>query len=156
MGVFSIHSFGFGTDHDEELMTKICQLKDGSFYFIKELATLDEAFCNALGEIISLVATDVVIKLNCIAKNIVQGVKIIKTYGTMWKKLNDNEYQINILQLMSGITKDFVFEIYVPSINTEVGDLDRDHDILETLYSAKAVDNSNILGECSFKLTLLN
>ena len=127
-------------------MTKICQLKDGSFYFIKELATLDEAFCNALGEIISLVATDVVIKLNCIAKNIVQGIKINKTYGTMWKKLSDNEYQIKMLQLMSGITKDFVFEIYVPAINTEVGDLDRDHEILETLYTAKAVDNSNISG----------
>lgn len=35
LGVFSIHSFGFGTDHDEDLMTKICQMKDGSFYFIK-------------------------------------------------------------------------------------------------------------------------
>lgn len=82
--VFSIHSFGFGTDHDEELMTKICQIKDGSFYFIKELATLDEAFSNALGGIISLVATDVVIKLNNISKNIVEGIKIKRTYGEMW------------------------------------------------------------------------
>lgn len=69
--MFSIHSFGFGTDNDEDLMTKICQLKEGSFYFIKELATLDEAFSNALGGVISLVATDVVIKLNNISKNIV-------------------------------------------------------------------------------------
>jgi hypothetical protein len=38
-------------------MNKICTLKDGSFYFIKELSTLDEAFCNALGGIISLVAS---------------------------------------------------------------------------------------------------
>ena len=63
MGNFSIHSFGFGTDHDEKLMTNICSLKDGSFYFIKELATLDEAFCNALGGIISLAVKDVEIKL---------------------------------------------------------------------------------------------
>lgn len=65
-------------------MTKICQLKEGSFYFIKELATLDEAFCNALGGVISMVATDVVIKLNNISKNIVQGVQIKRTYGEMW------------------------------------------------------------------------
>ena len=57
LGVFSIHSFGFGTDHDESLMNKIACLRDGSFYFIKELSTLDEAFCNALGGIISLVAS---------------------------------------------------------------------------------------------------
>lgn len=37
LGVFSIHSFGFGTDHDEGLMNKIACQKDGSFYFIKEL-----------------------------------------------------------------------------------------------------------------------
>jgi hypothetical protein len=84
LGNFSIHSFGFGTDHDEDLMTKICQMKEGSFYFIKELATLDEAFCNALGGVISLVATDVTIKLNNISKNIVEGVQIKKTYGEMW------------------------------------------------------------------------
>lgn len=48
------------------------------------MATLDEAFCNALGGVISLVATDVVIKLSNISKNIVEGIKIKKTYGTMW------------------------------------------------------------------------
>lgn len=69
-------------------MTKICQLKEGSFYFIKELATLDEAFSNALGGVISLVATDVVIKLNNISKNIVEGVQIKRTYGEMWERLN--------------------------------------------------------------------
>jgi len=47
----------------------------------------------------------------------------------MWQKVNDKEYKIKILQLMSGISKDYVFEIEVPKINTEVGDLDRDHDI---------------------------
>jgi hypothetical protein len=57
---------------------------------------------------------------------------------------------------MSGISKDYVFEIQIPRINTEVGDLDRDHDILEAIYTAKGVDSSNMSGECSFKLTLLN
>lgn len=69
-------------------MTKICELKDGAFYFIKELATLDEAFCNALGGIISLVANEVIIKLSNVAKNMVQGIKINKVYGKMWEKIN--------------------------------------------------------------------
>lgn len=65
-------------------MTKLCEVKDGAFYYIKELSTLDEAFCNALGGIISVVANEVTIKLNNVAKNIVQGVKIKKVYGKMW------------------------------------------------------------------------
>jgi hypothetical protein len=35
LGVFRIDSFGFGEDHDEDLMNEICAAKDGSFYFIK-------------------------------------------------------------------------------------------------------------------------
>lgn len=71
-----------------------------------------------MGGIISLVATDVVIKLTNISKNIVEDIKIKKTYGEMWEKLSDNEYRIKILQLMSGISKDYVFEILIPKINT--------------------------------------
>lgn len=111
LGVFTLHSFGFGSDHDEDLMTKLCDMKDGAFYFIKELATLDEAFCNALGGIISLVASEAVIKINNIAKNILDGVKIKRVYGKMWRKVNEKEYEIKLSQLMSGITKDYVFEI---------------------------------------------
>ena len=84
LGVFSIHSFGFGTDHDEDLMNKICNLREGSFYFINELGTLDEAFCNALGGIISLVASEVIIKIRCIAEGIAKGIKIKKVFGDKW------------------------------------------------------------------------
>ena len=70
-------------------MTKICDYKDGTFYYIKELATLDEAFCNALGGIISLVASEITIKISNIAKNLIEGVKIQKVYGTNWEKINE-------------------------------------------------------------------
>lgn len=42
---------------------------------------------------------------------------------------------------MSGITKDYVFEFQVPAINTEVGDLDRNHDVIEGIFTAKGVNN---------------
>ena len=121
-------------------MTKICELRDGTFYFIKELATLDEAFCNALGGIISLVANEITIKISNIAKNLMEGVRILKVYGDSWQKLNDKEYKINISQMMSGISKDFVFELFIPNINTEVGDIDREHPVLEGIFAAKGVN----------------
>jgi len=67
IGSFSLHSFGFGNDHDENLMTKVCSIKDGNFYFISKLSTLDEAFCNALGGIITQAATDIDITVECVA-----------------------------------------------------------------------------------------
>ena len=32
--IFTIHTFGFGEDHDAKIMTSICNLKSGSFYFV--------------------------------------------------------------------------------------------------------------------------
>ena len=127
-------------------MTNICQERDGTFYFIKELATLDEAFCNALGGIISLVAKEVTINLENIAKNLVGGIRIGKTYSDLWQKANEKEYRIKISQLMSGISKDYVFELNIPYIDAEVGDIDRDHDILAASYVAKGVNSENMSG----------
>jgi hypothetical protein len=50
---FTINSFGFGEDHDPRLMTGISNLKDGNFYFIQKLDTLDECFVDALGGLVS-------------------------------------------------------------------------------------------------------
>lgn len=47
---------------------------------------------------------------------------------------------------MSGITKDYVFEIAIPHIDAEVGDIDRDHDILAGSFVAKGVNSENMKG----------
>lgn len=52
-------------------MSKISSLKDGSFYFIKEIETLDEAFCNALGGIISLVASEIIVKVRNVSSGMI-------------------------------------------------------------------------------------
>ena len=47
---------------------------------------------------------------------------------------------------MSGITKDYVFEIVIPAIDAEVGDLNRDHDVLEGIFIGKSVNHQNMSG----------
>ena len=137
-------------------MTNICDQRDGSFYYIRELATLDEAFANALGGIITVVANEMIIKVNGIAQNLVEGIRIGNVYGYNWEKINDKEYRIKMLQVMSGISRDFIFTLDVPVINTEVGDLDRNHDVVEAIFLAKDTKGGNISGECCLKMTLIN
>ena len=92
-------------------MTAICDQRDGSFYYIRELATLDQAFANALGGIITVVANEIIIKVNNISKNLVEGIKIGRVFGYHWEKISDGQYKIKLLQLMSGVSKDFLFEL---------------------------------------------
>lgn len=131
-------------------------MKDGAFYFIKELSTLDEAFCNALGGIISLVANEVIIHVRCIATGIVEGIKISKVYGDKWEKIKDGEYRIKLTQIMSEVSKDFVFELTVPNIAGEVGDIGREHIVCEGILAAKGVTGQQMGGACNLTLALIN
>jgi len=52
--------------------------------------------------------------------------KVAKTYGEMWKNEPDNdEYTVSLLNIMSGISKDFILEINVPHIDRRVDDINR-------------------------------
>lgn len=58
---YTVHTFGFGRDHDPELMSNISKAKDGSFFFIDKLEQVDEAFVSALGGLLSVQFQDVVL-----------------------------------------------------------------------------------------------
>jgi hypothetical protein len=53
---FTIHTFGFGRDHDPNLMTSISKQKNGNFYYIEQLDKVDECFIDALAGLVSVVA----------------------------------------------------------------------------------------------------
>jgi Mg-chelatase subunit ChlD len=40
-GVYTLHSFGFGKDHDSNLLTELASQKDGNFYYIPKIEKVD-------------------------------------------------------------------------------------------------------------------
>lgn len=38
-------------------------------------------------------------------------VKINKVYGTMWTKVNEQEYSLKMLQVMSELEKNYILEL---------------------------------------------
>jgi hypothetical protein len=46
-------------------MTKMCALKNGSFYFVSDIGLLDEFYADALGGLISVVGKELEIKIRC-------------------------------------------------------------------------------------------
>ena len=59
----TIHTFGFGADHDANMMSKLSNLRNGSFYFVHNITLLDEFFVDAFGGLVSAVAEEITIKL---------------------------------------------------------------------------------------------
>jgi Mg-chelatase subunit ChlD len=121
---FTLNTFGYGNDHDPKMMSALAQLKDGSFYFIDKLDTVDEVFVDCLGGLISVVAQNmnILVKGNNNDPNLL-GIRILKAFGMagFWKNLEKDIYSTELLQIISGKKNSYIFEIEIPKLkDTEV------------------------------------
>ncbi len=152
-----IHTFGFGRDHDPQLMTDIADITDGSFYFIKKLDNIDEAFVESLGALQSSVAKSVQITVRPEQSEVLQGVKLVKAYGdaTMWAQ-NGQSYITKTTYLMHGRQKDYVLELKIPTISKklEYGKTQVKVASVEALINLP--DNSQLIKKADLIITLLN
>ncbi|CAD8200820.1 unnamed protein product [Paramecium octaurelia] len=129
---FTMHTFGFGQDHDAAMMTSICNLKNGSFYFVQNISLLDEFFVDALGGLKSVVGEKLKMKVNLKHPEILNGLNISKTHGNKWINKGDY-YEINLPVLIQGSRKDFVFELELPKLIAQIQDNERNALIMEAL-----------------------
>lgn len=49
------------------------------------------------------------IEVKLISEGMFKNIRISKTYGNKWEKINEGHYAIRITQLRSEISRDFVF-----------------------------------------------
>ena len=115
-GSYTINTFGFGNDHDSQLMTEIANQKDGNFYYIEQLEDVGVCFVDCLGQLFSIIAENVSIKIKATPPKHLSDIHITKAFGgeKMWTTSNDNVYETKILQLASGAKKNYIIELEIP------------------------------------------
>ncbi len=113
---FTLNTFGYGSDHDADMMDDLAKLKDGTFYFIEKVDDVGECFADCVGGLISVVAKDGVISV--LAQNPPQlpqnSVKIKKAFGgeDLWQHNQElGVFNTKITHLYSGSHRDFVLEL---------------------------------------------
>lgn len=154
---FTMDCFGFGKDHDEDLMVEISRLKNGSFYFIDKLDTVDECFAKALGGLLSVVAKNVSIQVLNASYPPFENIRIGRTFGGMWTQEGvTSGYRINLNYLLAGTEKGYVLELEVPPTNVKVEDTQRTHCVLEVEVLAQDATGTTIVRKsATLKLHLL-
>ncbi len=55
----SVHTFGFGTDHDATMLRQISEAASGMYYYIQKVQEIPEAFASCLGGLLSVVAQNI-------------------------------------------------------------------------------------------------
>ena len=153
----TVNTFGFGNDHDPQLMTEIADLRDGNFYFIKELNTVDEAFIDCLGGLVSSIAQNIQIKIQPEQSDILQGVEIAQAYGdsTMWTK-QEGAYTTKMTNLICGQQKDYVLELKLPINKQQLQDHEKSIKVASAEVTMTGFDNKEVVKKSELIITLLN
>jgi Mg-chelatase subunit ChlD len=112
---FTMHTFGYGEDYDPKLMSKLANLRDGSFFAVENINKVQNYFVNALGGCMSTIYNEVKINI----KMLKDTYKFIKIYGQ--DKLynfesKNNELSFGIIQVISGKEYTYTFEVELPEI----------------------------------------
>ena len=107
---FTLHTFGYGKDHDPKIMNTLAAVRDGGFYYVEEYKKVAEYFVNVLGACVSTISERGILKIK-------SQYNIIKVYGLkdLFKyELKNNYFETEMLQIMSGKEYTYVFEIKIP------------------------------------------
>ena len=122
---YTIHSFGYGAEHDAKTLSEIAGLKNGGFYFVEKFETISEAFANCLGELLSAMVNEVEVTLSTQPCDL--DFSLTKVYSST------GDIQFTMPNIMYGDTKEAVFvlgfkpssiilsqEIYITPIRARV------------------------------------
>ena len=147
---FPVQAFGYGSDHDPNLMSSIAKLKDGNFYFIEKFETIEDCFVDAIGGLISVVGQDASITIQPVKSEVFPNLEIKKAFGgsDLWKEMNG---------IPSGKSKNYILELLIPKCTKTLTDQQKEVIIAKALVTIKIPDSSEVWKkECELKIKLVN
>lgn len=141
----TVHTFGYGDDHDETLLDQIAKCKGGNFYYVKELELVSENFIDCLGGLSSVIGQNATIRINLKAQGMFPEIRFKKTFGAMWSGEKETERTISFGNITKGVAKDFIFEITLPA-SKDTDALESGYHIcklIEATFSAENLEGTN-------------
>ncbi|CAG9316790.1 unnamed protein product [Blepharisma stoltei] len=111
---YTVHTFGYGADHDAKVMQEIARSNSGNFYYVEDPKDIPIAFANCFGELASLVADKIQVAL------ITQPCSIPFHLSKVYSENGDSNF--SMAQVHAGDKKDSVFLLKFPPITDRVPD----------------------------------
>jgi uncharacterized protein YegL len=149
---YTIHTFGYGSDHDPIVMRAIAQEKDGNFYYIQDLTKVDEYFVLSLSGLLSIIAEKVEIRLSLVPEHTVQfgskSLEVAKLYGgdMIWRFDDQTkEHVVRMNHLLGGVSKDFLLEVQLPALRKDLNDMAKSITIMRGTMTASLVNNGKAI-----------
>uniref|UniRef100_J3LJV7 VWFA domain-containing protein n=1 Tax=Oryza brachyantha TaxID=4533 RepID=J3LJV7_ORYBR len=109
-----IHTFGFGTDHDSAAMHAIAEISNGTFSFIDAEGSIQDAFAQCIGGLLSVVVKDMRLCIKCIDEGV--SLTSIKSgsYASQVAR-NERSGSVDIGDLYADEERGFLITLHVPA-----------------------------------------
>lgn len=109
-----VHTFGFGTDHDASLLHSISEMSGGTFSFIETEATIQDAFAQCIGGLLSVVVQELQVGVECMHP----GTRLVTlkagSYPTHITSDGRSGY-VDVGDLYAEEERDFLVSLNIPS-----------------------------------------
>jgi uncharacterized protein YegL len=115
-GPCPIYTFGFGQDHDANMLKSISEASKGLYYYVVKEDEIPTSFADCLGGLLSVVAQNIKINIQT-----VEGVTIEKSLSSYSTKINENKNSCELIlgDIYSEEFRDLVFILKLPKIKEE-------------------------------------
>jgi len=105
----AVHCFGYGVDHDRDMLQDISQTTEGgTYYFVENDSDVSSAFGDALGGILSVVAQNTVLTFDTSNQH---GVRIINILHEKAVKQENGSFNIPIGDFYAEESRDIIFNV---------------------------------------------
>ena len=143
-----IHCFGYGSDHNRELLRDISMVNaGGTYYYVSNDDDVSSAFGDALGGVLSVVAqnTNLTLKVPAEAANL--GAQIISVRYDDVIKNADGSYSVDLKDFYAEESRDVIFEVSLSEVynNEPVPHVVTSMTYLDTLNS-KLIQSEEMFG----------
>lgn len=108
----TLFTFGFGEDHDASLLKDVADAGKGMYYYVKDEASIAEAFADCLGGLLSVVAQG--LTLTALAE---PGCIIRKAFTSYEHDITPAASWVKVPDLYSEEERDFIWEVEVAPVD---------------------------------------
>lgn len=100
---YQIHSFGYGQDHDEKVLSAMREFKNGKFYYISSDEIVDECFIDCLSDLMTVIGKEVEIEVK-----LTEEAHFLQTPGKQWNGQDNRVRTIKLNNLLSDQSNEFL------------------------------------------------
>jgi len=155
---FTLHTFGYGHDHDPALMEQMAGLNGGDFYYVSNLETVSDTFVDCLGGLLSVIGQGATITIKLLQTELWPEIRFKRTYGDYFVGHKETERMLNLKNIVKDYKKDFMFEVTLPGCKMP-DCLDNEPELtrmIESKMTATNLENVQYTKECTFEGMIYN